>query len=179
VVLSTPHGGGTQARVLFQALIKSARESICITTPYFLPDRSARNALVEAVRERGVRVQIVTAGPYIDHPTVRKLSERSSRRLLEAGAEIYEYQPSMIHAKLLTVDGQWCVAGSTNFDHRSFALNDEVNIAVLDHELARVLEGDFEQDKSRSRRLTLAELKQRSLFGHGPELLDDAIEWES
>jgi cardiolipin synthase len=94
---------------LFQALIKSARESICITTPYFLPDRSARNALVEAVRERGVRVQIVTAGPYIDHPTVRKLSERSSRRLLEAGAEIYEYQPSMIHAKLLTVDGQWCV----------------------------------------------------------------------
>jgi cardiolipin synthase len=179
VVLSTPHSGGTQARVLFQALIRSARTSIRITTPYFLPDPSARRALEHAVRERGVAVEIVTAGPHIDHPIVRTLSERSSRRLLEAGAEIYEYQPAMIHAKLMTVDGQWCVAGSTNFDHRSFGLNDEVNIAVLDPTLARVLEEDFAADRALSQRLTLAELKRRGLFGPGPELLEDAIEWES
>ncbi len=179
VVLSTPHGGGTQARVLFQALIKSARKTICITTPYFLPDRSARRALVAAIKERGVRVQIVTAGPFIDHPSVRRLSERSSRRLVEAGAEIYEYQPSMIHAKLLTVDSQWCVAGSANFDHRSFVLNDEVNIAMLDRELARVLEDDFENDKAKSRRLTLAQLKRRGLLSPGLAPLDDAIVWES
>ena len=119
VVSSTPRGGGTQARILFQALIKSARQTIRITTPYFLPDRSARRALAEAARDRGVKVQILTAGPHIDHPIVRTMSRHSSRHLLEAGAEIFEYQPAMIHAKLMTVDGQWNVVGSTNFDHRS------------------------------------------------------------
>jgi cardiolipin synthase len=132
VVSSTPHGGGTQARILFHVLIKSARKTIRITTPYFLPDRSARHALIEAVRDRGVQVQILTAGPRIDHPLVRKLSHRSVHHLLEAGANIYEYQPSMIHAKTMTVDRQWSVIGSTNFDHRSFALNDEVNLATLE-----------------------------------------------
>jgi cardiolipin synthase A/B len=140
VVPSTPRGGGTGARILFQALIKSARETIRITTPYFLPDRSARRALVEAVG-RGVKVQILMAGPRIDHPYIRALSRHSSRHLLRGGAELYEYLPSMIHAKVMTVDRQWNVVGSTNFDHRSFALNDEVNMAILDRELATVVEG--------------------------------------
>ncbi len=179
VVLSTPHGGGTQARILFQALIKSARESIRITTPYFLPDRSARRALVEAVEKRGVRVEILTAGPRIDHPVVRKLSRHSSRHLLQAGAEIWEYQPAMIHAKLMTVDGQWNVVGSTNFDHRSFALNDEVNLAVLDRELAGVLDRDFAEDLKQSRPLTLAKLRQRGVFGEGLGFIDHAMEVES
>lgn len=178
MVLSTPHGGGTQARILFQALIRSARESLRITTPYFLPDRSARHALAEAAR-RGVRVQILTAGPYIDHPFVRKLSRDSSRHLLQAGAEIFEYQPSMIHAKLMTVDGLWNVVGSTNFDHRSFGLNDEVNLAVLDHELARTIDGDFYEDLQQSRPLTLAMLQQRTVFSRGERLIDHAIERES
>jgi cardiolipin synthase len=155
VVSSTPHGGGTQARILFQALINSARHTIRITTPYFIPDRSAREALVEAIEKRGVRVQILTAGPLIDHPIVRKLSHRSIRRLLLAGAEIHEYQPSMIHAKIMTVDGVWNVVGSTNFDHRSFALNDEVNLAVLDSELASTIEADFFDDLEQSRQLDL------------------------
>jgi cardiolipin synthase len=155
VVSSTPHGGGTQARILFQALINSARHTIRITTPYFLPDRSARQALVEAIEKRGVKVQILTAGPLIDHPIVRKLSHHSIRRLLQAGAEIYEYEPSMIHAKIMTVDGVWNVIGSTNFDHRSFALNDEVNLAVLDSELAATIEDDFFEDLEESRQLDL------------------------
>jgi cardiolipin synthase len=178
VVISTPHGGGTQARILFQALIRSARQSLRITTPYFLPDRSARRALADAAR-RGVQVQILTAGPYIDHPVVLKVSRESSRRLLAAGAEIFEYQPSMIHAKLMTVDGQWNVVGSTNFDHRSFGLNDEVNLAILDPELAAVIEGDFTNDLQRSRPLTLSILRQRGLFRHKQHLLDRAIERES
>lgn len=173
VVLSTPHGGGTQARILFQALIRSARKSLRITTPYFLPDRSARAALAEAAR-RGIAVQILTAGPYIDHPIVRRLSRESSRELLEAGAEIFEYQPSMIHAKLMTVDGEWSVMGSTNFDHRSFGLNDEVNLAVLDREVAEGIEQDFEDDLRQSQKLTEAMLKQRRLF-----LVDHALKWES
>jgi cardiolipin synthase len=179
VVSSTPRGGGTQARILFLALIKSARETIHITTPYFLPDRSARRALVEAVRCRGVKVRILTAGPHIDHSVIRTLSRHSSRHLLEGGAEIFEYQPSMIHAKLMTVDRQWSVVGSTNFDHRSFALNDEVNLAVLDRQLAAVIEKDFAEDLQESRPLTLDRLRQRSFFGAFEEILDRPLEAES
>lgn len=177
VVISTPHGGGTQARILFQALIHSARRSLCITTPYFLPDRSARRALIHAAK-RGVSVRILTAGPRIDHPMVRKLSRIGSRRMVEAGAEIYEFQPSMIHAKLLTVDGMWNVVGSANFDHRSFGLNDEVNLAVLDRDLARVIEEDFADDLKQSRRLTL-EMLGGGALGEGEQFLDRAIRRES
>jgi cardiolipin synthase len=179
VVSSTPRGGGTQARILFQALIKSARETIRITTPYFLPDRAAREALVEAVQERGVKVQILTAGPHIDHSIVRTLSRHSSRHLLEAGAEIFEYQPAMIHAKLMTVDGQWNVLGSTNFDHRSFALNDEVNMAVLDRELATVIEGDFFEDLRQSRPLTVEMLRDRTALGKMESILEKPLREES
>ncbi len=179
VVSSTPHGGGTQARILFQALLKSARKSIRITTPYFLPDRSARHALIEAVQKRGVKVEILTAGPRIDHPTIRRLSRHSSRTLVRAGAEIYEYQPSMIHAKLMTVDGQWNVLGSTNFDHRSFALNDEVNLAVLDRGLAGVLDADFDDDLAHSQRLTLAMLQERTLLGIESSVLEHVLKFES
>ncbi len=179
VVSSTPRGGGTQARILFQALINCARSTIRITTPYFLPDRSARQALIEAIEKRGVKVQILTAGPHIDHPTIRRLSHRSVRRLLQAGAEIYEYEPAMIHAKLMTVDGLWNVIGSTNFDHRSFALNDEVNLAVLDRELAATIEGDFFDDLEQSLRLTLPELEEHLLVAEEESLIDHILRQES
>lgn len=179
VVISTPHDGGTAARILFQVLIQCARESLRITTPYFLPDRSAREALADAAR-RGVRVEILTAGPHIDHPIVRRLSQESSWRLLQAGAAIHEYQPAMIHAKLMSVDGQWCVVGSTNFDHRSFGLNDEVNLALLDRDLAAVIESDFEDDLRQSRPLTLAMLRRRrGLLSHEDEWVDHVVKWES
>lgn len=179
VVSSTPRGGGTQARILFQALIQSARKSIRITSPYFLPDRSARRALADASRKKNVQVQILTAGPYIDHPIVHTISRHSTRELLQAGAEVYDYQPSMIHAKLMTIDGQWSVVGSTNFDHRSFALNDEVNLAVLDRELAAVLERDFEEDLQHSRRLTEAMLHDRGVFAPLDAVVGRAIRFES
>lgn len=177
VIPSTPRGGGTQARILFQALIKSAKETIRITTPYFLPDRAARHALIEAVQKRGVKVQILTAGPKIDHPTVLQLSRRSVRHLIRGGAEVYQYQPAMIHAKLMVVDGEWTVGGSTNFDHRSFALNDEVNLAVLDCELAGTLEQDFADDLAKSKRVT--EEQVRAPFFEMPRILADALDAES
>ena len=178
VVSSTPRGGGTQARILFQALIKSARRTIRITTPYFLPDRAAREALAQAARN-GVDVQILTAGPHIDHPYIRTLSRNASRRILTAGAKIHEYQPAMIHAKLMTIDSQWCVLGSTNFDHRSFALNDEVNLAVLDPTLARILESDFANDLKQSRPLTLETLRSRTPLGKVEALIETPLENES
>ena len=177
VVLGTPHGGSTQSRILFQALIKSAKKTIRITTPYFLPDRSARAALVEAVVKRGVQVQILTAGPKIDHPMIRRMTHNSVHHLLRAGAEMYEYQPSMIHAKTLLVDDVWAVVGSTNFDHRSFALNDEVNLAIRDSDLAATMRDDFAQDLKQSKRLTHAMLERRLWL---PEkILDRVVERES
>ena len=175
VVISTPHGGGTQARLLFQVLIQSARKSLRITTPYFLPDRSARHALADAAR-RGVQVQILTAGPHIDHPTVRKLSRQGSRELLRAGAEIYEYQPAMIHAKILMIDGLWSVVGSTNMDHRSFGLNDEVNMAVRASEFAARLERDFARDVAESRRISYDEWRHRSIWERAPEIFGWALQ---
>jgi cardiolipin synthase len=163
VVPSTPEEGATQARVLYQVLLDSARESILITTPYFLPDRSARHALVRAMRERGVRVQIITNGRHIDHPSIRQLSRSMELNLLRAGAEVYEYQPGMIHAKVMIVDGCWSVLGSTNFDHRSFALNNEVNMAVVDRCLATDLQAQMAEDISRSKRVTVERLRRRSL----------------
>ncbi len=165
VISSTPSGGGTHARILFQALINSAQKSICITTPYFLPDHSARRALIGAARKRNVTVRILVAGPRIDHPMIRRMSRHSSSHLLQAGAKIFEYQPAMLHAKIMVIDDAWCILGSTNFDHRSFALNDEVNIATLDHALASALNHDFAHDLTSSRELTLAMLQGRSVLG--------------
>ncbi|MEO7143701.1 MAG: phospholipase D-like domain-containing protein [Bryobacteraceae bacterium] len=163
VINSTPHGGSTRARTLFQTLLDCARHSIRITTPYFLPDRSALHALVRAMHKRNVSVQILTAGPGSDHPSTARLSEALALGLLKSGAEIYEYQPGMIHAKLMTIDGMWSVAGSTNFDHRSFALNDEVNLAVLDPDLAASLDRDFTNDLARSLRRTVQKSMNRSM----------------
>jgi cardiolipin synthase len=157
MVLSTPRDGATRSHVLFQALIQSAQRAIRITTPYFLPDRSDRTALEEA-RKRGVDIQILVAGPRIDHPFIRRMTRNSASHLLRAGARMFEYQPSMIHAKTMTIDGLWSVIGSTNFDHRSFALNDEVNLATLDPHLAKTLDQDFADDLRQSTELSLATL---------------------
>ena len=178
VVSSTPSGGGTHARILFQALIKSAKKNIVITTPYFLPDRSARHALEEA-SERGVKVRILVAGPHIDHPAIRRVSRHDSRHLLEAGAKIFEYQPAMIHAKIMVVDERWCVFGSTNFDHRSFALNDEINVAAIDRKLAETLVDQFEDDLKQSKLLTLEMLKSRRLSSRVELLAGSLLERES
>ena len=110
--------------------------SIHITTPYFLPDRSTLAEIVKAVHERGVKVIVLTPGKHADHLFTRASSRRRYGELLKAGAEIYEYQPSMIHVKTMVVDGIWSVVGSTNFDNRSFGLNDEVNLAIRDRDMA-------------------------------------------
>ncbi len=163
VINSTPHGGSTKARILFQGLIDSARKEIQLTTPYFLPDRSARNALIRAVRKRNVKVQIITAGSKGDHPTLSKLSRAMTLGLIKAGIQIFEYQPGMIHAKLMTIDGVWTVGGSTNFDHRSFALNDEVNVAVMDRELAATIGQDFTGDRAKSKLRTVKRLEEKAV----------------
>jgi cardiolipin synthase len=154
----------TRARVLFQCLIASANRTLDITTPYFLPDASMRGEIVKAMRKRGVRVRIVVPGNKSDHALTRTSSRLLYGEVLKAGAEIYEYQPAMIHAKILIADGLWSVVGSTNCDPRSFGLNDEVNMAVVSRDVARQLTEDFESDVSESRRISYEEWKRRGLW---------------
>jgi cardiolipin synthase len=163
VVISAPSAGrSTRARILFQTLLASATKSIHINSPYFMPDRSARAELCRAVK-RGVEVKIITPGDHADHLLTRRSSRRRYGELLRCGAEIHEYQPAMIHAKILIVDGVWSVVGSTNFDNRSFGINDEVNLAAMNGGLAARLEEDFVADLSKSRRISYEEWSRRPL----------------
>ena len=171
VVNSTPTvGGSTRARVLFQLLLASARQTIDLTTPYFLPDQSLMRELCRAV-ERGVKLRILVPGRKADHLLTRSTSRGGYGPLLEAGAEVYEYQPSMIHAKILCVDRLWAVVGSTNFDNRSFGINDEVNLAVRDPAVAQRLENDMANDLAQSRRISLEDWRRRPVTERATELL--------
>jgi cardiolipin synthase len=174
VIDSSPTTGmSTRARILYQTLLASARKSILITTPYFLPDRSARHELVRAIRERGVEVKIIVPGKHSDHLLTRRSSRRLFGDLLEAGAEIHEYEAAMIHAKTMIIDGSWCVVGSTNFDNRSFGLNDEVNLAAHDETLAARLAEDFARDLQDSSPVSYEEWRRRSIF----ERMHEWIGW--
>ena len=172
VVSSTPSAGrATRARLLFQLLVASARERIEICSPYFVPDRSMRAELVAAAR-RGVIVRIITPGRHNDHPMVRWASRRLYGELLHSGVEIYEYEPGMTHAKIVIVDGLWSVIGSTNFDNRSFGLNDEVNLAIVDRAVATRVHRDFARDLQHSTAVSLEQWTRRSL---GDRLLGRAV----
>jgi cardiolipin synthase len=176
VVISAPTAGrSTRARVLFQTLLAAAKQSIHITSPYFLPDRSVQRELIRAV-QRGVKVTIITPGEHSDHLMTRRASRRRYGELLKGGAEIYEYQPAMIHAKVLVIDGVWSVVGSTNFDNRSFGLNDEVNLAAMCRPLASRLNENFLRDLQASHQITWDEWRRRPLSERIVETLGRVIE---
>ncbi len=177
VIDSSPTtGASTRARILFQTLLASARQSIQITTPYFLPDKSARDEMVRAIKERGVEIKIITPGRHSDHILTRRSSRRLYGDLLRAGAKIYEYEPSMIHAKIMIVDSRWSVVGTTNFDTRSFGLNDEVNLAAYDSAFASRLQKDFASDLANSRAISYHEWQGRSIFEKAQEIIGWLLE---
>jgi cardiolipin synthase len=177
VVCSSPTTGlSTRARILFQTLIACARRSIAITTPYFVPDRSVREELVRAIHDRGVEVRILTPGRHTDQLLTRRSSRRLYGELLAAGASIHEYRPAMIHVKALVVDGLWSVVGSTNFDNRSFGLNDEVNLAACDAALAGRLLEDFARDLADSRAVSYGDWRRRPLTERSQELVGWLLE---
>ena len=176
VINSTPTvGGSTRARILFQILLASARQTIDITTPYFLPDKSLTNELVRAV-QRGVRVRILVPGRKSDHALTRSTSRGGYGPLLKAGAEVHEYQPAMIHAKILCIDRTWAVVGSTNFDNRSFGINDEVNLAARNQDLVLRLEQDFLADLAQSHQVSLRAWNHRPITERATEMLGWLIE---
>ena len=175
-VISSPQAGrSTRARVLFQVLLASAKKEILVTSPYFLPDESARQEMIKAV-QRGVDVRVITPGDHADHLLTRRSSRSRYGDLLKGGVRISEYQPAMIHAKILLIDGIWSVVGSTNFDNRSFGINDEVNLAARDAQLAARLEEDFARDWAQSKPVTLEEWERRPTSERVVELLGKVIE---
>ncbi len=176
VVTGTPSAGrATRARILFQLLIAGARHSIRITSPYFLPDRSMQAELRNAVR-RGVRVQVVVPGAFNNHPIARRASRRRYGNLIEAGIELLEYEPGMNHRKILLVDELWAVLGSSNFDNRSFGLNDEINLALPDRSLVARLNEDFERDVALSRPVDIETWRRRSIAERVLALLGALLE---
>jgi cardiolipin synthase A/B len=160
VFTASPNGGGDSMLLMYLLAITAAEESIDLSAAYFVPDELARTALVAALR-RGVRLRIIVPGTEIDREVVRKASRASWGELLEAGAEIHEYQPTMFHCKTLIVDRRLVSVGSTNFDNRSFRLNDEANLNVYDPAFAARATEVFERDLGRSRRITLEAWKNR------------------
>jgi len=162
--------------MLFQMLIHSAQERIEITTPYFLPDSAARRELVRAIQERGVDVRILAPGRHSVPFFTRRCSRRRYGELLAAGAKIYEYQPAMMHAKTMTVDGCWSVVGSTNFDPRSFGINDELNLAVLDRTVAKRLLEDFADDLQSCEEMGYEAWRRRPIWERATELFSAIFE---
>jgi len=154
---------------MFLLAMASAKHSIHITNPYFVPDEKMVNTLIGAA-QRGVRVVILVPGA-IDHNLVRQASRSEFGRLLKEGIQIYEYRPALLHAKTMVIDGIWSTVGSTNLDQRSFALNEELNVVLYDTDIAGRLEAVFEQDLANSRQVTYEQWRRRSLASRFLELL--------
>ena len=163
VVKSSPADRATVSRILFQTLIEGSNRSIRIQTPYFLPDRAFRRAIIRSLK-RGVRMSVIVPGARTDQRWVRLASRRMYGQLLEAGVRIAEYNPGMTHVKALVVDDLWAVIGTTNLDNRSFEHNDELNVAIRDPAIAARLTKDFDADLARSVESTLDGWKRRPVW---------------
>jgi cardiolipin synthase len=170
VFSSSPSGGSESMNLMYLLSIAAAAKSIDLSSAYFVPNDLTVGALVAAM-QRGVRVRIIVPGPIIDSQTVRGASRASWGPLLEAGAEINEYQPTMFHVKVFTVDGLLSSVGSTNFDNRSFRLNDEANLNIYDAEFAASQTAQFEKDLKQSKRVSLEAWRDRPLHEKAMEHL--------
>ena len=160
VFQSSSEGGSESMHLMYLLSIAAAVRTIDLAMAYFVPDEVTSAALISAMK-RGVRVRLILPGKHIDAEFVRSASRASWGPLLQAGALIYEYQPTMYHVKLLIVDGVWSSVGSTNFDARSFRLNDEANLNVYDEPFAQMQTDSFNADLAKSRRISYEQWKAR------------------
>ncbi len=158
---------------LLQLVVLSAREHIRVTTPYFVPGDILVDALRTA-RARGVRIELLLPGPHMDKRMAQLAGNRRFAELLDAGVEIHEYQRSMVHAKLITVDGILSVIGSANWDQRSMSKDDELALVVLDAELASTLDRHYTEDVAEAREIDLDRWRKRSVFSRIKERLTGA-----
>ena len=162
VFSSSPSGGSESMQLMYQLSITAAKTSIDLSSAYFVPDDMTTKALTDALK-RGVRLRIVTPGDIIDTDTVRAASRGTWGLLLKAGAQIHEYVPSMYHCKVMIVDNLLVSVGSTNFDNRSFRLNDEANLNIYDTVFAERQTLIFEEDLKNSRQVTYEQWAARPM----------------
>lgn len=170
VFRSSSREGSESVRLMYLLSIASARKTLRIASSYFIPDDLTIKSLIKA-KKRGVQVEIIVPGTKIDVEMSRKASRSLWGKLLEADIHIYEYQPTMFHCKVFIADDRWVSVGSTNFDNRSFRLNDEANLNILDEDFAKRQAAIFENDKTKSKRITLEEWKRRPWKERIPEAL--------
>jgi cardiolipin synthase len=164
--------------MLYTMAIASARREVLIQNPYFAPDEGVVD-LFEMMVQRGVEVQLMVPGKHTDSPFVRRAGCFLYEPLLRAGVRIFEFDPTLLHQKIVIVDGEWSHVGSTNFDSRSLALNEEVGVGVLDVQVATELKEAFARDLERCHELELETWRRRParkrLFDRFAYLLHDQL----
>lgn len=170
IIPSNPRPSSSSSQTLYSVAIAAAEHRISIANSYFVPNDASVALLVAAAR-RGVDVRILVPGPVNDIPATKASGRTRFGDLLRAGAKIYEYQPTMMHAKTMVVDDIFATVGSTNFDNRSFRLNDEIDLAMYDEGVARRLEEMFENDLKRSRSYTYEQWAHRGVWERFSEWL--------
>jgi cardiolipin synthase len=162
--------GWSDVATLVRTLLQLAEEQVRITTAYFVPDEELTGRLCDAA-DRGVAVEVLIPGPHADKRVVQLAAESSYARLLEHGVSIWNYQPTMLHAKLITVDGHLASIGSANLNRRSCTLDEEIDVVALDRDLVAILDRQFEEDLTRSRQIRPSRWTQRSLTQRAVEHL--------
>jgi cardiolipin synthase len=163
-VYAKPENSAPTVKILHHTAICVARQRIWIQNPYFIPEPDAIDALGAAVK-RGVDVRVLmpsTSGS--DNPMVQHAGHRNFQKLLEGGVRLFEYPHTLLHQKILTVDGVWCAIGSSNFDDRSFETNDEISLSIADEALTARLDAIFEKYVQRATEIDLQAWKHRGLW---------------
>jgi cardiolipin synthase len=163
VTASSPQGGVSQLELLYKLAIATAQKELIIQNPYFIPDGEMVGLLEKAVR-RGVKVRVMIPGQVTDSSIVRHAGHRRFQELLEHGVEIYEYQRTLNHQKVMIIDGIWSHVGSTNLDDRSLDINDEASVGLIDPDVAARLENAFKADLRYSTRLDAATWEKRPFW---------------
>ena len=174
-ILSSPLEGTGASGTMHLIALQCARRHLYIANPYFIPDARVIDMLAQACR-RGVAVKLMVAGRHNDTWWARQNSVRLYGKLLEAGVEIYEYLPTMLHQKTILVDDIWAAVGSANFDNRSFSLNDETSVCIHDRALVGRLHEIFLDDLKRCARIELADWKRRALWRRAGEQFASLME---
>jgi len=162
IIPSSRRATSSATKLLYAVSIAAASERILLANSYFVPDADAIRLFGDAVR-RGVDVRILVPGKFNDVPATKAAGKAGLGELLRSGVRIYEFQPTMLHTKTMVVDGLFAVVGSTNFDNRSFHLNEELNLTVYDADFARRMEESFWRDLKRSRAYNYQEWSQRPI----------------
>jgi cardiolipin synthase len=177
-ILSSPSLGACAVGTMYLTALQCARRELFIANPYFIPDARVIEMLA-AARSRGVAVKLMLAGKHMDAWWARQNSVRRYGALLEAGVEIYEFLPTMLHQKTMIVDATWATVGTANFDNRSFALSEETNLCFHDPAVVDELRAIFAADLERCQRIDLDTWRRRGLWRQLKEqfasLLEDQI----